>query len=179
MHVRAPSVTSPDDDAIQSVKPIKAKTRCRGIRLDEPLIGRVERAAIQRELTGRESEMEAAEERIAASLDRLGREIRSVKLGQQALFAFLDSLVKTFLTCIAELPSDAHDQAVARGIPIEWRDVQNPPAFSWRARHLQFSKTARKHSSDPLTSRRRLRFLASVRPLFMLMLSGSRFPISE
>lgn len=133
MHVRAPSVTSPDDDAIQSVKPIKAKTRCRGIRLDEPLIGRVERAAkaggfsnpsafirvaIQRELAGRESEVEAAETRIAASLDRLGREIRSVKLGQQALFAlfaFLDSLVKTFLTCIAEPPSDAHDQAVARG----------------------------------------------------------------
>lgn len=38
------SVTSPDDDAIQSVKPIKAKTRGRGIRLDEPLIGRVEHA---------------------------------------------------------------------------------------------------------------------------------------
>lgn len=89
------SVTSPDDDAIQSVEPIRAKTRCRGIRLDEPLIGRVERAAkvggfsnpsafiraaIQRELAGRESEVEAAEERIASSLDRLAREIRSVKL---------------------------------------------------------------------------------------------------
>ncbi len=124
------SVTSPDDDAIQSVKPIKAKTRCRGIRLDEPLIGRVERAAkaggfsnpsafiraaIQRELAGRESEVEAAEERIASSLDRLAREIRSVKLAQQALFAFVDSLVKTLLTCIAEPPSDAHDQAVAQG----------------------------------------------------------------
>ncbi len=124
------SVTNPDDGAIQSVKPIKAKTRCRGIRLDEPLIGRVERAAkaggfsnpsafiraaIQRELAGRESEVEAAEERIAASLDRLGREIRSVKLAQQALFAFVDSLVKTLLTCIAEPPSDAHDQAVAQG----------------------------------------------------------------
>lgn len=55
--------------------------------------------------------MEAAEERIAASLDRLGREIRSVTLAQQALFAFVDSLVKTLLTCIAEPPSDAHDQA--------------------------------------------------------------------
>lgn len=124
------SVTSLDDDAIQSVRPAKARTRCRGIRLDEPLIARVEyaakaggfsnpsafiRAAIQRELAGRESEMEAAEERIAASLDRLGREIRSVKLAQQALFAFVDSLVKTLLTCIAEPPSDAHDQAVAQG----------------------------------------------------------------
>jgi Arc/MetJ-type ribon-helix-helix transcriptional regulator len=124
------SVTSPDDDAIQSVKPIKAKTRCRGIRLDEPLIGRVERAAkaggfsnpsafiraaIQRELAGRESEVEAAETRIAASLDRLGRDIKSVKLAQQALFAFVDSLVKNLLTCIPEPSSDVRDQAVARG----------------------------------------------------------------
>ena len=123
-------VTSADGDAIQSVKPIKAKTRCRGIRLDEPLIGRVERAAkaggfsnpsafiraaIQRELAGRESEVESAEERIVASLDRLVREIRSVKLAQQALFAFVDSLVKTLLTCIAEPPMDARDQAVAQG----------------------------------------------------------------
>jgi hypothetical protein len=73
------------------------------------------RAAIQRELAGRESEVEAAEERIASSLDRLAREIRSVKLAPQALFAFVDSLVKTLLTCIAEPPSDAHDQAVAQG----------------------------------------------------------------
>jgi len=127
--VRA-SVTSPDDDAIQSVKPIKANTRCRGIRLDEPLIGRVERAAkaggfsnpsaftraaIQRELAGSESEVEAAEERIAGGLNRLAHEIRNVKLAQQALFAFVDSLVKTLLTCIAEPSGDAHDRAVARG----------------------------------------------------------------
>ena len=53
--------------------------------------------------------------RIAASLDRLGRAIRSINLAQQALFAFVDSLVKTLLTCIAEPPSEAHDQAVAQG----------------------------------------------------------------
>jgi Arc/MetJ-type ribon-helix-helix transcriptional regulator len=123
-------VTGSGDDAIQSVRPTRAKTRCRGIRLDEPLIARVERAAkeggfsnpsafiraaIPRELAGRESEVEAAEDRIAASLDRLGREIRSIKLAQQALFAFVDSLVKTLLTCIAEPPTDAHDQAIAKG----------------------------------------------------------------
>ena len=34
---------------------------------------------------------------------------------QQALFAFVDSLVKTLLTCVAEPPRDAYDQAVARG----------------------------------------------------------------
>lgn len=108
----------------------KGKTVCRGLRIDGMLIGRIEsaarnggfssptafmRAAIERELAGRESGVDAAEERIAASLDRVAREIRGVKLGQQALFAFVDSLVKTLLTCVAEPPRDAYDQAVARG----------------------------------------------------------------
>ena len=43
------------------------------------------------------------------------REIRSVRRGQQALFAFVDSLVKTLLTCLAEPPIDVYEQAVARG----------------------------------------------------------------
>jgi len=106
------------------------KLRIRAVRLEPELNKRVEavskaggfanpsafiRAAIQRELAGRESGVDAAEERIAASLDRLTREIRRVNLGQQALFAFVDSLVKTLLTCVAEPPRDAYDQAVARG----------------------------------------------------------------
>ena len=108
----------------------KQKLRIRAARLEPELDKRVElatkgggfsnpssfiRAAIERELAGRESGVNAAEERIAASLDRLAREIRGVKLGQQALFAFVDSLVKTLLTCVAEPPRDAYDQAVARG----------------------------------------------------------------
>ena len=36
-------------------------------------------------------------------------------IGQQALFAFVDVLAKTFLTCVPEPPRDVHDQAVARG----------------------------------------------------------------
>ena len=60
------------------------------------------RAAIERELAGRENGVDAAEERIAASLDRVWREIRGVRLGQQALFAFVDSLAKTLLTCVAD-----------------------------------------------------------------------------
>jgi Arc/MetJ-type ribon-helix-helix transcriptional regulator len=106
------------------------KLRTRATRLEPELNNRLERAtkeggfanpsafiraAIQRELAGRESGVDAAEERIAASLDRLAREIRGVKLGQQALFAFVDSLVKTLLTCMAEPPRDAYDQAIARG----------------------------------------------------------------
>jgi Arc/MetJ-type ribon-helix-helix transcriptional regulator len=71
------------------------------------------RAAAERELAGRESGVDAAEQRIAASLDRMAREIRNLRLGQQALFAFVDVLVKTILTCVPEPPRDAHDQAVA------------------------------------------------------------------
>jgi Arc/MetJ-type ribon-helix-helix transcriptional regulator len=93
----------------------KQKLRIRAVRLEPELNKRVERAtreggfsnpsafirgAIERELAGRESGVDAAEDRLAASLDRFSREIRGVKLGQQALFAFVDSLVKTFLTCI-------------------------------------------------------------------------------
>jgi hypothetical protein len=44
------------------------------------------RAAIERELAGRESGVDVAEQRIAASLDRRAREIRNLRLGQQALF---------------------------------------------------------------------------------------------
>ena len=93
-------VTSPDDDAIQGVKPTKARTKCRGLRLDEGLIARIEhaakqggfanpsafiRASIQRELAGRESEVAGVEERVAATLHRLSRDIRGIRLAQQAL----------------------------------------------------------------------------------------------
>lgn len=109
---------------------MKARTKCRGLRLDETLIAQVEhaareggfanpsafiRASIQRELAGRESEVQGVEERIAATLERQARDIRSIRLAQQALFAFVDSLTKTLLTCVAEPPRDAYDQAVARG----------------------------------------------------------------
>jgi Arc/MetJ-type ribon-helix-helix transcriptional regulator len=107
----------------------KRKVRIRAARLEPELDRRIEvaikqggfsnpsafiRAAIERELAGRESGVDAAEERIAASLDRVMREIRSVRLGQQALFAFVDSLVKTLLTCLVEPPTYAYDQAVVR-----------------------------------------------------------------
>ena len=87
------------------------KLRIRATRLEPELNKRVERAtkeggfanpsafiraAIQRELAGRESGVDASEERIAASLDRLAREIRRVNLGQQALFAFVDFAGKDF-----------------------------------------------------------------------------------
>ena len=108
----------------------KQKVAVRSVRFEADVQLRIERAikdggysshsafiriAVNHELAGRESGVDAAEERLAASVDRLSREVRSVKLGQQALFAFVDSLVKTLLTCIAEPPREAYDQAVARG----------------------------------------------------------------
>ena len=108
----------------------KQKAVSRGLRYDADVNQRIEaatkeggfssasafmRTAIERELAGRENGVDAAEQRIAASLDRMAREIRNLRLGQQALFAFVDVLAKTLLTCVPEPPRDAHDQAVARG----------------------------------------------------------------
>jgi hypothetical protein len=73
------------------------------------------RAAIERELRGRGSELDETEMRVSASLDRVARELRGMRLGHQALFAFVDSLAKTLLTCVPEPPPEGHNQAVARG----------------------------------------------------------------
>jgi hypothetical protein len=108
----------------------KQKKVTHGLRYDAELNNRIEaatrqggfssssafiRAAIEHELAGRESGVDVAEQRIAASLDRMAREIRNLRLGQQALFAFVDVLAKTLLTYVPEPPREVHDQAVARG----------------------------------------------------------------
>ena len=109
----------------------KQKAVSRGLRYDAELDKLIEaatkkgglsspsafmREAIERELAGRESGVDAAEQRIAASLDRMAREIRNLRIGQQALFAFVDVLAKAFLTCVPEPPRDVHDQGIALGI---------------------------------------------------------------
>jgi Arc/MetJ-type ribon-helix-helix transcriptional regulator len=70
------------------------------------------RAAIRNELHGRQ-EVAGIEERIGGSFERLSNE--NVRLGRaiQALFALVDALSKTVLTCIPEPPLDAKPQAVA------------------------------------------------------------------
>jgi hypothetical protein len=72
------------------------------------------RAAIRSELTGRSDWMDS-EQRISAGFDRISREIVRLGRGQQALFALVDALAKTVLTCVPEPPADARPQAVARG----------------------------------------------------------------
>ena len=72
------------------------------------------RAAIRNELTGRENELTKSEQRTAATLERLSRDIFRANRGQQALFAVVDTLVKTFLTCVPEPPREGMSQSVAR-----------------------------------------------------------------
>ena len=108
----------------------KTESICRGLRLDRTLAKRIEeaakrggcqnasafiRGAVERELQGRDAATDETERRLAASFDRIARELRSVRLRQQAEFAFLDALVKTMLTHLVEVPREAYEQAVARG----------------------------------------------------------------
>lgn len=108
----------------------KQKLVVRSVRLDADLNGRVERTAkqqgfanasafirdaIKQSVSEQDAGTAGAEERIAASIDRAMTEIRRVRRVQQATFAFADAQVKMLLTCIAEPPKEAYDQAIARG----------------------------------------------------------------
>ena len=73
------------------------------------------RHSVEQELSGRNEELVGAEERLAASTEQVRKEVFRLGRAQQALFAFVDVLAKTFLTCVPEPPRDVHDQAVARG----------------------------------------------------------------
>ncbi len=85
------------------------------------------RVAIDHELSGREDTMIGAEERLAASMDQMRREIFRLGRAQQALFAFVDSPAKILLTCVPEPSGEAMEAAVARA----------------RGRHARLLKSAR------------------------------------
>ncbi|MBV8810999.1 MAG: hypothetical protein JO033_20205 [Acidobacteriaceae bacterium] len=72
------------------------------------------RYAIEQELGARKGELLGAEERLAASIEQGRRDMFRLMRTQQALFAYVDTLAKTFLTCVPEPPADAKPQAVAR-----------------------------------------------------------------
>jgi predicted DNA-binding protein len=74
------------------------------------------RAAIDHELSGREDTMIGAEERLAASMEQVRREIFRLGRAQQALFAFVDSLAKVVLTCVPEPSGEAMEAAIARAL---------------------------------------------------------------
>lgn len=72
------------------------------------------RYAVEQELSGRQDGLTGAEERLAASIEQVRRDMFRLMRVQQALFAYLDTLAKTILTCVPEPPMDAKPQAVAR-----------------------------------------------------------------
>jgi Arc/MetJ-type ribon-helix-helix transcriptional regulator len=76
------------------------------------------RDALKSALEGSKNQnaVEDAEQRIVAGLDRIARELRSVRRVQQAQFAFTETLAKVLLTCIPEPSSEIYSQAKARAM---------------------------------------------------------------
>jgi len=72
------------------------------------------RYAIDQELSGRRDNLVGVEERLAGNIEQMRRELFRLGRGQQALFAFVDSLAKILLTCLPEPPQDVREQAIAR-----------------------------------------------------------------
>jgi hypothetical protein len=72
------------------------------------------RYAVDQELSARQEGLTGAEERLAASLEQVRKDVFRLARAQQALFAYLDTLAKALLTCVPEPPAEAKPQAVAR-----------------------------------------------------------------
>ena len=108
----------------------KQKLIVRSVRLEKDLNERVKQAsrdrgfsnpsafirqAVHGAVFGQDNALEAAEQRIASSLDRATSEMRKIRRVQQAAFAFADAEIKMLLTCVPEPSGELLDQAVARG----------------------------------------------------------------
>jgi hypothetical protein len=92
------------------LKETEATARARGFSSATTFI----RYAVEQELAARQEGLTGAEERLAGSVEQVRRELFRLGRAQQALFAYLDTLAKTLLTCVPEPPADAKAQAVAR-----------------------------------------------------------------
>ncbi len=86
---------------------VKRTAKVRGFRSVSGYI----QAVLKRDLRDSPPDQSDREAFVAASLDRLSKEVRNLHTTQQALFAAVDSLTRLFLTCIPEPPSEALDQA--------------------------------------------------------------------
>jgi Arc/MetJ-type ribon-helix-helix transcriptional regulator len=69
---------------------------------------------LRNDATDRKNDESDREAVVAASMERLCKEIRKLHTAQQAQFAVVDSLTRLFLTCIPEPPAEALDQARRR-----------------------------------------------------------------
>jgi len=71
------------------------------------------RYAVEQEIASRQDDLNGAEERLAASIEQVRRDQYRLMRMQQALFAYVDTLAKTLLTCVPEPSADAKAHAVA------------------------------------------------------------------
>jgi uncharacterized protein (DUF1778 family) len=85
------------------------------------------RSAIRNELQGRE-ELAGIEERISGSFERLSKENARLSQAVQALFALVEALSKTVLTCLPEPPAEARSQAIALAKERYHRLIQSAAA---------------------------------------------------
>lgn len=92
----------------QDLSEIEEAARTRGYRSPSAFI----RTAIRNELHGR-GELTGIEEKIVGSFERLSNETFRISRALQALFALLEALSKTVLTCVPEPPADSKPQAIA------------------------------------------------------------------
>ena len=80
----------------KAMKEIEGAAQQRGFASSSAFI----RYAVEQELSGRQDGLTGAEERLAASIEQVRRDLFRSMRAQQALFAYLDTLAKTILTCI-------------------------------------------------------------------------------
>ena len=72
------------------------------------------RDALRNELASRPQGGEEVEKRLAASFERVTRELRKLGTAQQAQFALTDALAKVILVCVPEPAGETVDQARSR-----------------------------------------------------------------
>jgi hypothetical protein len=87
---------------------IEAAAKTRGYTSPSSFI----RTAIRNELHGRD-EFVGIEGKIAGSFERLSDESLRLSRAVQSLFALVEALSKTILTCVPEPPAEARPQAIA------------------------------------------------------------------
>jgi hypothetical protein len=72
------------------------------------------RSAIEEKVSDRRAALNESEQRMAASLDRIAKQLRKLETVLQAHFAFTDALAKLILICVPEPPKDVFELAKAK-----------------------------------------------------------------
>lgn len=102
---------SPDRFELRLPKNLMASVRAAADERGFANVSAFIRAALQNELRTGETALDKTERIIAASIEHLSREVRTLHTAQQAVFALTDSLARLFLTCVPEPPPDVLEVA--------------------------------------------------------------------